>query len=68
MAFQARERLTLKFELKGQRKHDLLYALESNKPVTVQIFRREYKDNQWYIHLSTYIQAIPYISHKKMAV
>ncbi|MGK7958853.1 MAG: IS200/IS605 family accessory protein TnpB-related protein, partial [Crocosphaera sp.] len=42
-----------------------MYALESNKPVTVQIFRREHKDNQWYIHLSTYVQAVPYISHKK---
>ena len=56
--------ITLKFELQGKRKHDLLYALEANKPVTVQIFRREHKDNQWYIHLSTYIQAVPYISHR----
>ena len=55
----------LKFELQGQRKHDLLYALEANKPVTTQIFRREHKENQWYIHLSTYIQAVPYISHKR---
>jgi IS605 OrfB family transposase len=57
--------LTLKFEVMGQRKHDLLYALESNKPVTVQIFRREHKKDQWYIHLSTYIQAVPYISSSK---
>jgi len=57
--------LTLKFELQGSRKHDLLYALESNKPVTVQIFRREHKKEQWYIHLSTYVQAVPYISHRK---
>lgn len=58
-------KVTLDFEITKQRKHDLLYALESNKPVTVQVFRREYKDNQWYIHLSTYVQAIPYISYKK---
>ncbi|MGK7945324.1 MAG: IS200/IS605 family accessory protein TnpB-related protein, partial [Microcystaceae cyanobacterium] len=57
--------LTLKFEVTGQRKHDLLYALEANKPVTVQIFRREHKDDQWYIHLSTYIQAVPYVSSLK---
>ena len=59
------QKITLEFEITKQRKHDLLYALESNKPVTVQIFRREHKDNQWYIHLSTYVQAVPYISHKK---
>jgi IS605 OrfB family transposase len=57
--------LTLKFEVTGQRKHDLLYALEANKPVTVQIFRREHKDDQWYIHLSTYLQAVPYVSSPK---
>ncbi|WP_041237692.1 IS200/IS605 family accessory protein TnpB-related protein [Gloeothece citriformis] len=57
--------LTLKFEVTQARKHDLLYALEANKPVTVQIFRREHKDDQWYIHLSTYIQAVPYISSLK---
>ncbi|MDJ0601614.1 MAG: hypothetical protein QNJ37_22555 [Crocosphaera sp.] len=58
-------KITLEFEITKQRKHDLLYALESNKPVTVQIFRREHKDNQWYIHLSTYVQAVPYISHQR---
>jgi IS605 OrfB family transposase len=57
--------LTLKFAVAGQRKQDLLYALEANKPVTVQIFRREHKENQWYIHLSTYIQAVPYVSFGK---
>lgn len=57
--------LTLKFEVAGQRKHDLIYALEANKPVTVQIFRREHKEDQWYIHLSTYLQAVPYISSLK---
>jgi IS605 OrfB family transposase len=57
--------ITLNFEVTRQRKHDLLYALEANKPVTVQIFRREHKDDQWYIHLSTYIQAVPYISSLK---
>ena len=38
--------------------------MEANKPVTVQIFRREHKNNQWYIHLSTYVQAVPTISSK----
>lgn len=58
------QKITLEFEITKQRKHDLLYALESQKPVTVQIFRREHKDNQWYIHLSTYVQAVPCISHQ----
>ncbi len=48
--FESFHKITLEFEITKQRKHDLLYALESNKPVTVQIFRREHKDNQWYIH------------------
>ena len=59
------EKITLPFELNGQRKHDLLYSLEANKPVTVQIFRREHKNDQWYIHLSTYVPAVPTISSKK---
>ena len=58
-------KITLDFVVNGRRKHDLLYALESNKPVTVQIFRREHKENKWYIHLSTYVPAIPYISHQR---
>ncbi|RUT06825.1 hypothetical protein DSM106972_030820 [Dulcicalothrix desertica PCC 7102] len=52
----------LKFEVSGQRKHNLLYALESGKPVTVQCFRREHKNDQWYIHLTTYVQDVPTIS------
>lgn len=47
------------FQIDGQRKNDLLYALEANKPVTVQIFRRCQKNDQWYIHLTTYIQETP---------
>lgn len=58
------QKITIPFELNGQRKHDLLYALSANKPVTVQIFRREDKNNQWYIHLSTYVQAVPTRSSK----
>jgi IS605 OrfB family transposase len=52
----------LTFEVTGSRKQDLLYALESNKPVTVQCFRREHKSNQWYIHLTTYVPDVPTIS------
>ena len=58
------EKITLPFELNGTRKHDLLYALEANKPVTVQIFRREEKNDQWYIHLSTYVRCVPTRSSK----
>ena len=54
--------VSIEFEVSGQRKHNLLYALESAKPVTVQCFRREHKQDQWYIHLTTYIQDVPTIS------
>jgi IS605 OrfB family transposase len=54
--------VSLSFEVSGQRKHNLLYALESGKPVTVQCFRREHKNDQWYIHLTTYVQDVPTIS------
>ncbi|BDA66686.1 transposase, IS605 OrfB family [Calothrix sp. PCC 7716] len=54
--------VSLKFEVSGQRKHNLLYALEVKKPVTVQCFRREHKNDQWYIHLTTYVQDVPTIS------
>ncbi|MBD2778288.1 IS200/IS605 family accessory protein TnpB-related protein [Iningainema tapete] len=55
----------LTFEITGQRKHDLLYALSANKPVTVQCFRREHKSDKWYIHLTTYVQDVPTISSLK---
>ena len=58
-------KITLEFEVTPTSKHDLLYGLSAKKPVTVQLFRREHKDNQWYIHLSTYVQAVPYMSHKR---
>ena len=55
--------VSLEFEVSGARKHNLLYALESGKPVTVQCFRREHKNDQWYIHLTTYVQDVPTISN-----
>ncbi len=54
--------VSIEFDVSGQRKQNLLYALESGKPVTVQCFRREHKNDQWYIHLTTYIQDVPTIS------
>ena len=42
-----------------RRKSSLLYALQQQKSITVQIFRREHKKDQWYIHLTTYVQEIP---------
>ena len=60
------EKIVIPFEIKeGQRKADLLYALEANKPVTVQCFRREEKNEQWYIHLTTYVQDVPTTTSKK---
>jgi len=52
----------IEFTLDGKRKSDILYALEASKPITVSCFRREQKDNQWYIHLSSYITDIPTVT------
>lgn len=41
------------------RKSSLLSALRGEKPITVQIFRREHKQDRWYIHLTTKVQEIP---------
>ncbi len=46
-------------ECRRHRKSSLLYALEQEKPITVQIFRREHKSEQWYIHLTTYVPEVP---------
>lgn len=56
------------FQIDGQRKHDLLYALESNKPVTVQVFRRQQKGDQWYISLISYVQETPCFHTRKNGV
>ena len=46
-------------ECRRRRQSSLLYALEQQKPITVQIFRREHKQDNWYIHLTTYVQSVP---------
>ena len=46
-------------ECRRRRKSSLLYALQQQKPITVQVFRREHKSDQWYIHLTTYVQSVP---------
>jgi len=45
-------------ECQRRRKSSLLYAKDKQKPITVQIFRREHKSDQWYIHVTTYVQEI----------
>lgn len=47
------------------RQQDLDYALASLKPITTQVFRREHKSDQWYVHLTTYVQDIPSIHQIK---
>lgn len=42
-------------ECRRRRKSNLLYAIEQQKPITVQVFRREHKSDQWYIHLTSYV-------------
>ena len=54
--------LVIPFEVKEdrrRRKSSLLYALNNFKPITVQVFRREEKSDQWYIHLTTYVTEVP---------
>ncbi len=54
--------LEIPFEIKEDRRHrksSLLYALQQQKPITVQVFRREHKLDQWYIHLTTYVPFVP---------
>lgn len=54
--------LVLPFEVtedRRRRKSSLLYALQQLKPITVQVFRREQKKDQWYIHLTTYVESVP---------
>ena len=46
-------------ECRRRRKSNLLYALKQQKPITVQVFRREHKSDNWYIHLTTYVQSVP---------
>ena len=61
--------LILSFSLSDRdgryRKSNLDYAILSLKPITTQIFRREYKNDNWYIHLTTYVQEIPTIHSRK---
>ena len=57
--------LSLRFEVSDcvgrPRRGQLNYALECQKPITTQVFRREHKSNQWYIHLTTYVQSVPLV-------
>ncbi len=41
------------------------YALNSLKPITISIFRREDKQDNWYVHLTTYVQEIPVVHTRK---
>lgn len=57
--------IELNFELSDRdnryRKSDFNYALNSLKPITTQVFRREHKNDHWYVHFTTYVQEIPLI-------
>ena len=52
-------------ECRRRRKSSLLYALQQQLPITVQVFRREHKDDNWYIHLTTYVQSVPVTTSMK---
>ena len=57
--------IELKFELNDRenryRKSDFNYALSTGKPITTQVFRREHKNDQWYVHFTTYVQFVPLV-------
>lgn len=59
------EKLGLHFEVSDRdgrtRRADLNYALECQKPITIQVFRREHKQDGWYVHLTTYVPHIPIV-------
>jgi IS605 OrfB family transposase len=63
------EYLDLRFNVgdraRRTRRRDLNYALEMQKPITTQVFRREHKDDTWYVHLTTYVPEIPIVHHNK---
>ncbi|NET27976.1 hypothetical protein [Okeania sp. SIO1I7] len=47
------------------RSPDLDYAINNLKPITISIFRREHKQDNWYVHLSTYVPEIPVVHTRK---
>lgn len=57
--------LELEFELNDrdnrQRKSNFNYALNIQKPITTQVFRREHKLDQWYVHFTTYVEQVPLV-------
>jgi IS605 OrfB family transposase len=65
------QELSLEFIVTERRYKDLLYAVdpenllsyESKQPITVRCFRREHKNNSWYLHFSTYVPEIPTLTH-----
>ena len=56
------DKVFFNFKLQGQQTSDLIYAINHKKPITSQIFRRENK-NSWYIHITSYVQFVPW-QHK----
>ncbi|NET43032.1 hypothetical protein [Okeania sp. SIO2B3] len=63
------QKIQLEFSLSNRdgilRATDLDYAINSLKPITISIFRREHKQDNWYIHLSTYVPEIPVVHTRK---
>lgn len=63
------EQIQLHFQVndrdKRTRATDLSYALEYQKPVTVQVFRREHKTDNWYVHITTYVPHVPQVHNIK---
>jgi IS605 OrfB family transposase len=59
------EKVTLEFSVddRNQRSRmaNLNYAIQECKPITVQVFRREHKEDQWYVHLTTYVPEVPWV-------
>ncbi|NEN90287.1 MAG: transposase [Okeania sp. SIO3H1] len=63
------QKIKLEFSVSNRngryRATDLDYAINNFKPITISIFRREHKQDNWYVHLSTYVQEIPVVHTRK---
>jgi IS605 OrfB family transposase len=63
------EFLDLHFQVEDRqnrsRRGDLNYAVQMQKPITTQVFRREHKDDTWYVHLTTYVSETSLVHTRK---
>lgn len=59
--------VSIDFEVNPKHAGALSWALNNDKPVTVRCFRREDKNDGWYIGLTSYDVLVPWVSDRKNA-